>query len=321
MSEEERLLGELERGRKLALFHPVADCDAVGSAVALLRGFPGFEIGAAGGISRLGKRLLEHVGQSVIEEPDYSAYDTLVIIDTNNLLALGIPAEVLAAKRKIIIDHHLRNGKMEGVELYYSDESRPSCAEIVFRLLKAAGKKVDRETAAALAAGIITDTAHFRFARTSTLQDLTEMLELSGLQLEEVLVLLEEDLPDMSRKLAFMKGAQRLRFEQAGDYVVAVSHVSSFEGALCKSLLALGADVVFVGAQAKHEFRVSGRATQALVRKGFHVGKIMEETGREMGGQGGGHAGAAGMSGEGEMEAALNILAEKALAALRGIKA
>jgi nanoRNase/pAp phosphatase (c-di-AMP/oligoRNAs hydrolase) len=81
----------------------------------------------------------------------------------------------------------------------------------------------------------------------------------------------------------------------------------------------MGADVVFVGAQAKNEFRVSGRATQALVRKGFHIGKIMEETGRDMGGQGGGHAGAAGMSGEGEMEAALNILMEKALLALRSI--
>jgi phosphoesterase RecJ-like protein len=301
----------------------------VGSAVALLRNFPGFDISGAGSISRLGKRLLEFVGERVVDAPDYGSYDKLVILDTSNLPSLGIPPEVLAQKRKLIIDHHLKNSNIRDVELYYSDEGKPSCAEIIWEILQVAANSadagsrsaghmlVDRETAAALAAGILTDTAHLRFARTSTLKALTDMLEGSGLPLEEVLALMEDDVPDMSRKVAFLKGAQRLRFEPAGEYIVAASHVSAFEGALSKTLLALGADVVFVGAQARKEFRVSGRATQALVRRGFHVGKLMEEAGREMGGQGGGHAGAAGMSGEGEMEAAVNILVEKALTALR----
>ena len=178
-------------------------------------------------------------------------------------------------------------------------------------------KDLDRETAAAISAGILTDTAHLRFAKTSTVKALAEILERSNLALEDVLVLMEDDVSDMSRKIAFLKGSQRLRFEQAGEYIVAASYVSAFEGALSKTMLSLGADVVFVGAQAKKEFRVSGRATQALVRKGFHVGRLMEGTGRDMNGQGGGHAGAAGMSGEGEMEAAVNILVEKALSALR----
>ena len=319
MSNLPEIAGALGTGRKLAVFHPNADCDAVGSAVALVRNFGGFEIGAAGGISRLGKRLLEFTGQAVTEDPDWGAFDTLVIIDTSNLLALGVPEDVLAGKRKIIIDHHLKSTQLEGIELYFSDETKPSCAEIVCDILRAAGKKADRETAAALAAGIITDTAHFRFARTSTLKALTGLLEESGLQLEEVLTLIEDEVPDKSRKLAFLKGAQRIRFEQVGDYAVAISNVSSFEGGLCKAMMVLGADVAFAGSQAKKEFRVSGRASQALVRKGFHIGKMMEDTGRDMGGQGGGHPGAAGMSGEGEMEAALNILMEKALSALKGM--
>lgn len=325
----DQVVAELSEGRKLAVFHPNADCDAVGSAVALLRNFPGFDISGAGGVSRLGRRLLDFVGEKVLEAPDYSSYDKFVVLDTSNLPSLGIPSEVLAAKRKIIIDHHLKSGNIQGVDLYYSDEGKPSCAEIIWEILQAAGRltrggagpagrrAVDRETAAALAAGILTDTAHLRFGRTSTLKALTGMLEESGLPLEEVLALMEDDVPDMSRKVAFLKGAQRVRFEQAGEYIVAASNVSSFEGALSKTLLSLGADVVFVGAQAKKEFRVSGRATQALVRRGFHVGRLMEEAGRDMGGQGGGHAGAAGMSGEGEMEAAVNILVEKALTGLR----
>ena len=317
MQELSRLASELGNGRKLAVLHPNADCDAVGSAIALFRNFEGFEIADIGGISRLGKRLLEFTGHTAVEKPDWGRFDTMVIIDTGNMPAIGVPPEVLKEKRKIVIDHHMKNLQLTDIDFYYSDETKPSCAEIICELLHAAGKKADRETAAALAAGIITDTAHFRFARTSTLRALTGILDESGLQLEEVLTLIEDEVPDKSRKLAFLKGAQRVRFEQAGEFTVAVSHVSSFEGALCKAMMVLGADVAFVGAQAKNEFRVSGRATQALVRKGFHIGKLMEETGRDMGGQGGGHAGAAGMSGVGEMEAALNILSDKALAVLR----
>jgi nanoRNase/pAp phosphatase (c-di-AMP/oligoRNAs hydrolase) len=287
--------------------------------VALRRNFPGFDISGAGGISRLGKRLLELVGEKVLDPPEYQSYDAIVVLDTSNLASLGIPEEILDAKRQIIIDHHLKSDNVKGVDFYYSDETKPSCAEIIWELLKVrtADGRIDRETAAALSAGILTDTAHLRFARTSTLKALAEILDRSGLPLEDVLALMEDDVPDMSRKVAFLKGAQRLRFEHAGEYIVAASNVSAFEGGLSKTLLALGADVVFVGAQAKKEFRVSGRATQALVRRGFHVGKLMEEAGKDLGGQSGGHAGAAGMSGEGEMEAAVNILVEKALTTLR----
>jgi len=320
----EQMVAELSEGRKLVVFHPNADCDAIGSAVALLRNFPGVDISGAGGISRLGKRLLELTGEKVLETPDYPSYEKFIVLDTSNLPSLGIPEEVLMSKRKLIIDHHMRNENVKGVDLYYCDDGKPSCAEIIWELLvlvKGAGapgrKDLDRETAAAISAGILTDTAHLRFAKTSTVKALAEILERSNLALEDVLVLMEDDVSDMSRKIAFLKGSQRLRFEQAGEYIVAASYVSAFEGALSKTMLSLGADVVFVGAQAKKEFRVSGRATQALVRKGFHVGRLMEGTGRDMDGQGGGHAGAAGMSGEGEMEAAVNILVEKALSALR----
>lgn len=309
----------LGTGRKLAVFHPNADCDAVGSAVALVKNFPDFEMGAPGGVGRLGKKILELSGIEAPEKPDYSAYDTLVVLDTCNLGGLFIPEDVLSSKRKIVIDHHMRAANVEA-DMYYSDETKPSCAEIAKGVLEAAGKKADRPTALALAMGIITDTAHFRFAKSSTLRTMVGILEEGSITLEEVLILVEDDTPDVSKKIAFLKGAQRVRFEQTGEYVVALSNVSAFEGALSKNLLSLGADVVFVGAQVKTEFRVSGRATQSLVRKGFHIGKLMDETGREMGGQGGGHAGAAGMSGEGEMEAALNILAEKALVALGGLR-
>jgi phosphoesterase RecJ-like protein len=177
----EQVAAELSEGRKLAVFHPNADCDAVGSALALLRNFPGIDISGAGGISRLGKRLLELVGEKVLETPDYLAYDKFVVLDTSNLPSLGIPDEVLASKKKIVIDHHLKNENVNGVDLYYCDDSKPSCAEIIWELLsavkgaggQAGGAGIDKETATALSAGILTDTAHLRFGKTSTVKALS----------------------------------------------------------------------------------------------------------------------------------------------------
>ncbi|MGQ9583010.1 MAG: DHH family phosphoesterase [Thermoplasmatota archaeon] len=350
----ERLASELSRGRKLVLLHPGADPDALGSALALRRAFPDVDISSAGGLSRLSKRVLELAGESVVESPDFSRYDTLVVLDTSNTSALGVPEEVWTTKRRIVIDHHMRSATLRDVDVYYTDDTKPSCAELVWGILQErarmaggtlpegagresqgppsggggpppgappGGPALDRGTALALAAGILTDTAHFRFARSGTLRTLGEILERSGLALEEVLGLLSEEEPDVSRKTAFLKGAQRLRFERAGEWFVAVSHVSAFEGALCRTLLSLGADVAFVAAQEGRDYRVSGRASQALVRRGLHIGRLMEEAGRELGGQGGGHAGAAGMSGVGEMEAALNILMQRAVEALRELAA
>ncbi|MEM2870490.1 MAG: DHH family phosphoesterase [Thermoplasmata archaeon] len=386
------LVAELSRGRKLVLLHPGADPDAVGSAVALRHSFPDVDISAAGGLSRQGRRLLEAVGETGIDQPNYEFYDTLVVVDTNNIAALGVPESVWASRKKIVIDHHLHSASLRDVDIYYSDETKPSCAEVVWELIRAAeegsasalggggapeGERaagragpvepasappaarsgsgavssappavhsmkpavagpetapagpapfigapvpsgsqdrrtpLDRRVALALAAGILTDTAHFRFARAETLRVLLDILERSGLALEEALELVSEDIPDQSRRIAMLKGAQRLRYEQTGGWLIAFSHVSAFEGALSRALISLGADVAFAAAQEGCGFRVSGRASQAVVRSGFHIGRLMEEAGRETGGQGGGHAGAAGMSGVGDMEAALNILVEK----------
>ena len=48
-----------------------------------------------------------------------------------------------------------------------------------------------------------------------------------------------------------------------------------------------------------------------MINKGFHLGTFLEEVGSEVNGQGGGHDGAAGLSGRGDVEAVLHICKEK----------
>ena len=69
----------------------------------------------------------------------------------------------------IIIDHHARTGYWEGISgIYYCDDSKTSCAEIIFQVLKVANKNLDKTIGLALMAAIITDTGRFKFANFET---------------------------------------------------------------------------------------------------------------------------------------------------------
>ena len=89
---------------------------------------------------------------------------------------------------------------------------------------------------------------------------------------------------------------------------------------MCKALLHLGADIAFVGSQRGDEFGISARATSDIVRAGVHLGRLLNGVGSETSNGGGGHPGAAGISGVGDVEAMLNISAENAIKHLKKIE-
>jgi len=81
-----------------------------------------------------------------------------------------------------------------------------------------------------------------------------------------------------------------------------------------------GSDVAFVGSQRDEEFRVSARATQEVVRRGIHLGNIISEISGETDTDGGGHGGAAGISGVGDVEAMLHMCMQRTMDIFREIK-
>ena len=78
--------------------------------------------------------------------------------------------------------------------------------------------------------------------------------------------------------------------------------------------------MVFVGSQRDERFRISARARQEMVRKGFHLGKLLDDVGEETYNSGGGHAGAAGLTGVGDVEAVLNMCLSRSLDFLREVR-
>ncbi len=302
-------------GGTLVLLHGNADPDAVASAFAVQRSFPDVYIGTPGGLDRVSKLLAKNLGIETFDDIAKVHSARLLILDTSGPEQLNGTFDLTNA---IVMDHHARNPRWADAKIYFCDDTKASCSEIVYELLRAAGKKPGREASLALMFGILTDTGYFKFARSNTLVSFSELMALHGIQMDEAMNLAETE-TDISERISQLKGAQRLKYWKVGNHIVAVSQGSAFEASVCKALLGLGADIAFVGSQRGDEFRVSARATQAIVRKGIHLGKLLGGIGDETTNGGGGHPGAAGLTGVGDVEAILNIAAESAMRQLRDL--
>jgi phosphoesterase RecJ-like protein len=310
------IASELERGGVVALLHGNADPDALASAFAVQTCFPDVVIWTPGGTDRMAKEMTRSLGIEVVESADRPP-GTLLVLDTSGPEQLP---EGIDFSDAIVVDHHARTERWSSARMYYCDDSKSSCSEIVLELIEASGKKTTKEAALALMAGILTDTGMFKFGRPSALKAFADLMERNGVQMDEATALVHMDM-DISERISQLRGAQRLKYWKVGEYIVASSQGSAFEASVCKALISLGADVAFVGSQRGDNFRVSARATQEMVRVGIHLGRLLGGVGSETSNGGGGHPGAAGITGTGDVEAILNISVENAVNELRRLVA
>jgi len=313
----ERIGHSLKGRNKVILVHGNADTDAAGSAYALAECFPPAVIYAPGGVDRVAKIVMEKLGATILEECDIGDYELVVVVDTSSPEQFK-PGSVDVPKGSIVIDHHNPTDKWVDT-VFVCDESKTSCCELIYDIIRASGIGVDRKTGMALLCGMLTDSGHFSFANTQMLRAFADVMDAAGIGMDEAM-----DFPrseaSMSERVAVMKGMERSKFDRVGDMIVATSYGGSFEASVCKALLIAGADVVFVGSQRDDMFRLSARADQEMVRRGIHLGEIMKDIGRETVTDGGGHGGAAGLSGIGDTEAMLHICMQRTMSEFRKMK-
>lgn len=308
---------KLKGKRKVILVHGNADMDAIGSAYALAQSFPPADIYAPAGVDRVSRMVVDKMGIKVLEDCDLSEYDLVVVVDTSSPEQLQNES-VKIPEGSLVIDHHAPTGKWQGVD-FLCDDSRVACCEIVKQIIDDAGVELGRDAGLALIGGMLTDSGHFQFADPAMLRCFADVLERCRIPMDEAMQLTRAPV-NMSEKVAAMKAVGRSKFERVGDMIVAVSFSSSFESASCRALMASGADVAFVGSQRNDEFRVSGRATQEMVRRGVKLDEIMGDLSQETSTDGGGHGGAAGMTGTGDAEAMVHMCMMKTMDAFRAIK-
>lgn len=314
LAEITKIIDTLEAKFVVLLCHHNADPDAICSAYAfqslLKQLMPKIEveIGAAYGISRLSKHLLQYVPIDVRDQPRIEKADAIVLLDTNTIQQLDNLAEkVKTAKSPIIvIDHHATHPETEQLAtLCVTNEDASSTCEIVYNFYKQANIKPNQTEAKALFLGIAFDTRHFILANSSTLKNIAELID-SGLNVQETLPLLSLPM-DLSERVARLKASRRVKLFKMNEWIIALSHVSAYQASAARALIDLGADVAAVAGQKSEKLEVSLRGTREFHKQtGIHLGKdIAKPLGEYIHGMGGGHATAAGANGAEDIEVAL----------------
>lgn len=307
------------RGTEIVcITHHNADLDAVASSIVMKRLFPWVRIAAFRSISQAGKTLLEAMGEAMEVDPDLSSASLVIALDSSSPVQVS-EGDVSSWKRSWIIDHHQGNDNW-GARDIYLDEGRGACVEIMLQIAMLSGMPLTRDIVVSGIAGIIADTGKFRFAHPEDLSIVSFLLEGSTVTIEDVLSIIEgEEYFDVSKKIAVLKSLRRVRYQRVGDQIIGTSTVGSFEAAAARGLLVVGCDVVFIGCQKSDEMRVSSRAKPHLVKAGVNLGKFMEEMGKRLGAEGGGHDAAAGLNGRGNVDKALSVCSSEMEKMLTGM--
>ena len=156
----------------LLVAHVTPDADALGSALAL---------GMA--LESLGKEVQVSVGENGFQVPDslnflpgihlviapeqVNSPDVVVVCDTSSLERLGVLAEtVTSASVSIAIDHHPTFNGFGTIHIV--DPDSPATAALALKLIDVLDVEVTKDIAAAIYAGLVTDTGSFKFQGTTS---------------------------------------------------------------------------------------------------------------------------------------------------------
>jgi len=305
----------LLEGKKIVLTsHRKPDIDSVASLFAFKELLPGAVVAVTEEKDESAAHLLDFLGMDVrnISEIDLSSYDGLIVLDTSSTVL--VPA---AKKAKVLltVDHHQAQGRDVKAEIEIIDENAPATSEIIGLLLQESGllDKISKKAAFALACGIVFDTARFKSARKETFAVLGMLMERAGVDYEQIRNYAE---PEKKRdeRLALLRAFQRVEIYEADGYIVATSSVSS-NASDAAAMLAEAAHVAFVAEwkEKEKETRLSARASKEFP---FALNEIAAKAAEKLGGKGGGHKKAAGLSAKNKkpeevLKACLEILKEK----------
>jgi phosphoesterase RecJ-like protein len=298
-----------QRDRFLITSHLRADCDAIGSEVALARI-----------LQSLGKQATIVNGDEVprhIEfmDPDgmvgvigstitldlLRSFEVMIVVDTSAWLQLGRMADVLRSFPgvRVVIDHHVSEDDMGA--LVFKDDQAEATGRLILQLSEALGVKLTKDIADPLFAAIATDTGWFRFSSVQadtftalakltaagacpgkTFSQLFEQHSLPRLHLRGRI--LDHVRPDCSGRLLWT-------YVTAADFRETGSEKTDTEDAINMLLTVKGVEVAVLFVELEPEAtKVSLRS-----RSKFNVNTAAEKFG------GGGHRAAAGITFRGPM--------------------
>lgn len=207
-----------------------------------------------------------------------------------------------------VIDHHSAASDSWPEEALELRGDYSSTAEMVWDWTQGQGIELDSNDATLLLAAIISDTGRFKHSRPGCHRRVEEISEASGVDSVDVIEMIESEDLNRSQKISIHKAVSRSKIHAVGNFLVSITRAGTNEGMVARALLASGADAGFAHKRTTGGIRVTGRASRTATNLGIHLGQLMESLALRLGGDGGGHPGAAGWSGncdEVELESVL----------------
>ncbi|TXT56215.1 MAG: putative manganese-dependent inorganic pyrophosphatase [Promethearchaeota archaeon] len=324
------LINFLEDKKILILTHNLLDLDALASTVSFkyfltiyFENLPSPEIYYSE-INKSTKIFIEKVKEkypnselfTFMDPIDFSGIDVIVILDTNNLDQLKLETDLNLDSLEIpyiFIDHHLnleKNYKNNISSLNIIEDKIPSTAEIIYDFYKIAQRDIVNPIRFLLLGGILTDSGFFKYASNQTFCRVNDLLN-DDIKYQELRESLRSE-SNLSLKIAIIKGVQRVEMIRYNSWLIGVSHVSSFESSVASKLLRVGFDIGLVYSEKKDHNLISTRAkNKVCLQTDLHLGKVLNQTAKEIGGTGGGHDGAAAIKFDDDPKEVVKLIIEK----------
>ena len=276
------------------------DMDTIGSAIALAASNQGL-LACGKHVGRLANRLCEELDAPFRKLSDNPAWPSkiggIIIVDaaaesqTGVKIPEGIPI--------CVIDHHdTCEWKFGPGDLELRGNARSTTQMIFEYLSNHSPGTLTNEVRKLLLAGLITDTARFRHADESSLRCAADILSGADFEYQEFIEDIQNETVTASDRGAIVKGLSRCQSIEAGKWNLVHTHAGILEGKVASILVQTGAEIALVARNRDGETRLTARAPRSSTKSGIHLGKMMQQLAEKMGGEGGGHDGAAGWTGK-----------------------
>ncbi len=306
----------VENGAVPVLTGRNGDMDTIGSAIALASSNP--NLMACGlHIGKLAKRLCTEMNapfRKLAKEPSWPAkIGGIIIVDAASEAQTGV--EIPKGVPICVIDHHdTCDWDFSEDDLEIRNDARAT-TQIVFQYLKdKSPTSLTDQVRKLLLAGLITDTGRFKHADKASLECASEILDGARFEYQEFVEYVQREEINSSERGAILKALSRCQSTECGVWNLVHTHAGIHEGKVAGILIQTGAEVALVSRFRDGETRLTARAPRSSTINGVHLGEMMQQLTETLGGEGGGHDGAAGWTGKSDRVAAesafINLLAK-----------
>ena len=297
----------VDRPLKFNIFlHHNADPDAVCSAFAfgeLLRKInPAMEYQLfSHGLNISTKRIVKDFQIDInVDLPILTDTETInLTMDCSNLTQVGKFKDWVESSgyELAMIDHHEAGGLLELATYNFHDSTSPSTCILIAKGYAMMNINPSADVATLLISGHLYDSRRFIHGVNSTsLRVIADLIDMGGnYKLANEFL---QNKMGLGEKIARLKACQRVWYKIVNKVIIATSNVGAFESSAARSLLSIGADIVFVIARKENEIRGSARSHgDDAINVGRVLTQLSEEFSRDgVKASGGGHKNAAGFN-------------------------